>query len=148
MRKDIFRIALLAVFVAAACGKSKGPDPVQATLDRMVKAANARDASAVMENVANDFEAADGSTRSGDEALLHRLFAAYEILDVKVENVQIERAENTARVRLRAVMSGQPLKVGGLSGLVPSSAQYDFDFRMSRDGENWKISWASWSPAS
>ena len=45
-------------------------------------------------------------------------------------------------------MSGQPLKVGGLSGLVPSSAQYDFDFRMSRDGENWKISWASWSPAS
>lgn len=146
MRQDTRRIALLAVLAAAAC--SKGPDPVQATLDRMVKAANARDAAAVMENVANDFEAADGSTRAGNEALLHRLFAAYEILDIKVENVQIERAENTARVRLKAVMSGQPLKVGGLSGMLPSSSSYDFDFRLTRDGENWKVSWASWSQTS
>ena len=147
MRKRLLSAALL-VFLAAAAACKKGPDPVQATLDRMVKAANARDAAAVMENVAADFEAADGSTRAGDEALLHRLFAAYEILDIKVENVQIERAENTARVRLRAVMSGQPLQVGGLSGMLPSASSYDFDFRMTRDGENWKISWASWSQAS
>ena len=34
-------------------------------------------------------------------------------------------------MRLRAEMSGQPRKIGGLEGLVPSSAAYDFDFRMS-----------------
>ena len=146
MSRRVLPPALLVFLAAAAC--SKGPDPVQATLDRMVKAANARDAAAVMENVAADFEAADGSTRAGDEALLHRYFAAYEVLDVKLENVQIERAENTARVRLRAVMSGQPLTVGGLSGLLPSSSKYDFDFRLTRDGQNWKVSWASWSPVS
>jgi hypothetical protein len=100
-----------------------------------------------MESVAADFEAADGSTRAGDEALLHRLFAAYEILSVKFEDVRIERAENTARVRLRAVMSGQPLQVGGLSGLLPTSSRYDFDLRMSRDGQIWRVSWASWTPA-
>jgi hypothetical protein len=145
MRKSFFVTALLVFLAAAAC--KKAPDPVQETLDRLVKAANERDAAAVMESVAADFEAADGSTRAGDEALLHRLFAAYEILSVKFEDVRIERAENTARVRLRAVMSGQPLQVGGLSGLLPTSSRYDFDLRMSRDGQIWRVSWASWTPA-
>jgi hypothetical protein len=137
--------ALLVILATAACGKPA--DPVRAALDRMVEAAHARDAAAVMAQVAADFQAADGSSRADDEALLRRYFAAYEVLDVRLEDVQIERSENTARVRLRAVMSGQPLKVGGLSGLLPSSATYDFDFRMSRDGGSWKVAWGSWNQA-
>lgn len=137
---------MYALCVAAGCGK-KG-DPIQETLDRLVKAAHARDASAVMENVASDFQGADGSARTDAEQTLRQYFAAYEELDVELSNVQIERSENTARVRLRASLSGRPAKLGGLSGLLPSSAKYDFDFRMSRDGSRWKISWASWMQAS
>jgi hypothetical protein len=85
--------------------------------------------------------------RRGSEQLLRRYFAAYEIL-TSLEGVQTERAENAARVRFRANMSGQPLKVGGLSGLLPSSASYDFDLRLARDGKAWKVAWAQWTPAS
>ena len=120
---------------------------MRAVLDRMVAAAHARDAADVMANVGADFQAADGSSRADDEALLRRYFAAYESLDVRLEDVQIERSENAARVRLRAVMSGKPRDVAGLAGLLPSSAKYDFDLRMSRDGGSWKVAWASWTPA-
>lgn len=146
MRRRRHFTVSLALLLAAACGSPA--DPVRATLDRMVQAADARDAAAVVQNLTSDFQAADGSSRADDEALLQRYFAAYEKLDVRLENVQIERSESTARVRLRAVMSGRPRQIGGLSGLLPSSAKYDFDFRMSRDGKSWKVAWASWAPAS
>ncbi len=137
-----------ALFVAAALAAGCAPagDPVRATLDRMAKAARDRDAAALMEQVAADFQAGDGRSRADAEALARSYFAAYARLDVDFQNVQIERAENTARVRLRAVMSGQPLKMGGLSGILPSSASYDFDLRLAREGKTWKVAWASWQP--
>ena len=145
MRRRVLRVLLATSLAAAACGKPA--DPVRAALDRMADAAHARDAAAVMAQVSADFQAADGSSRADDEALLRRYFAAYEILDVRLEDVRIERSENTARVRLRAVMSGRPRQVGGLSGLLPSSATYDFDLRMSHDGGSWKVAWGSWNQA-
>ena len=141
------RLFVLSVLAAMACACSPPADPIRATLDAMAKAAHDRDAGAVMDSVASDFQASDGSSRADAEALLKRYFSAYSNLDVALQNVQIERAENTARVRLRAAMSGQPLKIGGLSGLLPSSASYDFDFRMTRDGKKWKVAWASWQRA-
>ena len=149
MRKSSLAAGLtLAVAAALAIGCGEKGDPVRAALDRMVKAAHDRDASAVMSLLTSDFQAADGSGRAESEELLRRYFAAYEILNVTLKDVEIERAENAARVRFRADMSGQPLKVGGLSGLLPSSASYDFDLRMTRDGKTWKVAWASWTPAS
>ena len=142
MKKNTRAFAALAVFLAIGCAK-KG-DPVQATLDRMVKAANARDAVALFENVAPDFQAADGSSRSDAEALMHRIFAAYEVINITIRDVQAEKGENAARVRFTAEMTGQPLKMGALQGLLPSSAKYDFDLRLASDGKTWKIAWGSW----
>ena len=114
----------------------------------MTKAANARDESALFTRVAPAFQAGDGSSLADAHSLVKRAFAAYEILDVKVSNVQIERSEGAARVRFRADMSGQPRKIGGLDGLLPSSAKYDFDLRMVPEGGAWKVAWAQWTPAS
>ena len=133
-----------ALALSLACAK-KG-DPVKDTLDRMVKAANARDVGKLFENVAADFQAADGSGRAEAEALVRRIFSAYEILNVSIHDVQVEKGENAARVRLSADLSGQPVKIGGLDGLVPSSAKYDFDLRLTSDGKTWKVAWASWQP--
>jgi hypothetical protein len=148
-----FRALALACAVLAAsalpsvaCG-GKG-DPVRDSLDAMTKAANARDESALFSHVAPSFQAGDGSGLADAQALVRRAFAAYEILNVTVSNLQVERAEGAARVRFRAEMSGQPRKIGGLDGLLPSSAKYDFDLRMVPDGGTWKVAWAQWTPAS
>ena len=131
---------------SVACG-AKG-DPVQDSIDAMAKAANARDEAALFARVASNFQAGDGSSLADARELVRRAFGAYEILNVTFSNVQIERAEGAARVRFRADMSGQPRKIGGLDGLLPSSAKYDFDVRMVPDGGTWKVAWAQWTPAS
>jgi Domain of unknown function (DUF4440) len=137
---------VLTLSLLAACG---GPrDTVRVTIDRMAKAAHARDADALMRLLTPDFQAGDGSSRAETEALVRRLFAAYEILDVSVSDVTVERGGNVARARFRTKLSGQPRRVGGLDGLLPSSATTDFDVRLVRDGSSWKVTWASWNPAS
>jgi hypothetical protein len=140
---------LLAVFVAAAASLACRPkgDPVRKSLDAIVKAANARDTKALFEHVAGNFQAADGSGAAETRATVGRYFAAYEILAVSIRDVQIERGESAARVRLRAEMSGQPRKIGGLEGLVPSSSVYDFDLRLAPEDGKWKVAWAQWNPA-
>ncbi len=128
-------------------GCTRHGDPVRESLDAMVKAADARDAKGLFERVAPAFQAADGSGVADAEATLNRYFAAYEILHVSIRNVRIERGDGAARVRLIAEMSGQPRKIGGLQGLVPSSAAYDFDLRLIAEGGAWKVAWAQWNPA-
>jgi hypothetical protein len=142
------RPLLAAFFVLGACFAC-GPsgDLVRGSLDALVKAANARDAAALFEHVAASFEAADGSRLADAKATVGRYFAAYEILDVSIRDVRIERGEGAARVRLRAQMSGQPRKISGLEGLVPSSADYDFDLRLVAENGKWKVAWAGWNPA-
>ena len=139
------RRLLLFACIGLACGR--GGDPVRGSLDRIVGAANARDSKALFERVAPGFEAADGSGRADTEAMVKRYFAAYESLDVSIRDVQIERGADAARVRLRADMSGRPRRIGGLEGLVPSSAAYDFDFRLTLDDGKWKVAWAEWNPS-
>ncbi|HWZ86437.1 MAG TPA: hypothetical protein VN032_09570 [Thermoanaerobaculia bacterium] len=140
----LFAAAL--ALLAGAC--SRGGDPVRATVDATVKAANARDTEELFSRVAPNFQAADGSGVADARAAVDRYFAAYEILGVTIRDVRIERGEGAARVRLRAEMSGQPRKIAGLDGLVPSSAAYDFDLRLTEEGGKWKIAWAQWNPAS
>jgi len=138
------RRTLALVLVAASFACAKPTDPVRATIDAVVKAANARDADALLARVALDFEAADGTGRNEVEARLKGYFAAYETLHVEVSDVQIERGEAAARVRLRADMTGQPRSVGGFGGLLPSAAKYDFDLRLVREGNEWKLAFAGW----
>lgn len=142
------RLAGAAAALLFACGCGAPKDPVRAALEAMVRAADARNAAALFDRVAPGFSAGDGSTRDEARATVERYFAAYEILNVSVRDVRIERGgPDAARVRFRAELSGQPRKIGGLEGLVPSSAAYDFDVRMTNEGGAWKVAWAQWNPA-
>jgi hypothetical protein len=141
------RIApLFATLLLLAPGCREKADPVQATLDRMRKAAEARDVAGVVENLTPDFrEAAGGGTSEVSEDL-RRYFAAYEIINLMMRDVTIERAPEAVRARFRVEFSGQPRKIGGLDGLLPSASTYSFDVRLVPDGSRWKVAWAAWEP--
>jgi len=143
--RSSFRGLALALGLAVACGPAA--DPVRASLDRMVRAAEQRDAGSVMEHLAPEFQAADGSGRGDAEATLRRYLAAYEKLDVKISDVKIERASEAARARFRANLSGAPRKVGGLEGWLPRTSSYRFDLRFEVDGTRWVVTWAGWEEA-
>lgn len=137
-------IALVAILVGAACGE-KG-DPARRTIDEIVAAAEKRDAAAVIERLAPDFQAADGSGRSDAEMTVRRYLAAYQRLGVRISDFQIERAAGAARARFRAELSGTPRNIGGLEGILPRSSTYRFDLRLApaSDGGRWLVTWASW----
>ena len=137
--------AAVALLMLAGCGR--GGDPARETLDRIAKAAHARDASAVAAELSAEYRDEAGNGRSDIERTLAGYFAGYEIVDVTLSDVAIERAEGAARVRFRADLSGQPRKAAGLAGLLPSSQSYRFDVRLVPDGSRWKVAWASWVPA-
>lgn len=135
---------VLCALLAAGPGCAKKGDPVEAALDRIVKAARARDASAVAENLTADFRDAEGEDTAAVTTTLRHSFAAYEIIDVKIRDLEIERAPESARARFVAELSGQPRKIGGLDRFFPSAAAYRFDLRLAPDGSRWKVAWASW----
>ena len=137
-------VILLAVLTTSCLG---GGDPARETLDRVAKAADARDAGAVAAELGADYRDASGSGRAEIEQTLRGYFAAYEIVQVRLSDVVIERAEGAARARFRADLSAQPRQGSGLAGLLPSAASYVFDVRLVPDGSRWKIAWASWKPA-
>ena len=135
-------IALGAVLVAGSCSRSG--DPVRETLDRIVRAADARDARAVIAELSSEYRDASGNGPGDVQGVLAGYFAAYDIVDVRLSEIAIERAEGAARARFRADVSGQPRQVSGLAGLLPSASAYRFDVRLVSDGARWKIAWASW----
>jgi hypothetical protein len=135
------------VLLLANAGCRRAGDPVRESVDAMAAAARARDAGRLFARVTPDFQGSDGTGRAEAEALVRRYFAAYEILDVSLSNVAIERSESAALARFTANLSGQPRKLGGLEGLLPSSSSYRFEVRFVPEAGRWKAAWASWSRA-
>jgi hypothetical protein len=141
-RQIALSICGLLLSLAAGCGEKA--DPVRATLDRIRKAAEARDAAGVVENLGSDFRDDAGGGAGEVSEALRRYFAAYEILNLQMRDITIERSEQAARARFRVEFSGQPRKIGGLDGLLPSASTYKFDVRLVPDGKRWKVAWAAW----
>ena len=137
-------LALLGGVYAFACRKAG--DPVRETLDRIVDAANKRDAGAVVAQLAASYRDAQDQGPADVAAVLRRYFAAYEILNVRVTGLEIERAPEAARARFHAELSGQPAKLGGLDSLLPSASRYDFDVHLATEDGRWKVAWAAWQP--
>ena len=145
-KNSVAALLLVAVCMGIVrCGEKR--DPVRETLDRLTQAAEKRDAASAVANLADGFQASDGSGRADAEATLRRYFAAYENLDVKLSDLSIERAPAAARVSFRADLSGAPRKIGGIEGWLPRSSAYRFELRLVPEGDRWKVAWASYSPA-
>lgn len=138
-------LPFLVCGLALACRKPG--DPVKETLDRIVEAADKRDADAVVSQLAVGYRDAEDQAPGEVRALLRRYFAAYEILNVRISGLEIERAPEAARARFRAELSGQPAKLGGLDRLLPSASRYDFEVRLAPEDGRWKVAWAAWRRA-
>jgi hypothetical protein len=140
--------ALAALLAASSCGAKH--DPARRTLDELVAAVEARDPAAIVERLAPDFQAADGTGAADADMTLRRFLAAYESLDVRISDVTIERAADAARARFRADFSGKPRTAGGLDQLVPRTSAYRFDLRLApaSPGGRWLVTWAGWEQLS
>jgi hypothetical protein len=132
--------------VLAACG---GPpaDPVERLIHDVSAAVEDRDAKAVGERMAEDFRGPNAMTRADAVATIGSYLAAYQKVGVQVFDVQ---RPDEAHLRFRVNFTGKAKDVGGLAGLVPSSAVYEFEVELVGAGDALKVrqgSWREWHPA-
>ena len=125
----------------------KQEDPIAATIRAVAKAAEDRDAGAVVEKLADNY-ADDNGGRSQAEDNLRRYFFGYRSIDIDISDLQTYRNGPTGQARFVVVFSGVPKEIGGLDQILPSSAKYRFDIWLAEDKGGWKITNAQWHPES
>ena len=130
---------LLALAVAAGCGRSDPERELRATIDAMAQAIEKREPAAFMEALTDDFSRESGAF--GKQEAKRTLVAAIlrnEKIHVSavVTEVRIEGDRAFARVRVVAT---------GGAGLLPERGQaWDFESAWRRERGQWKVFNAEW----
>lgn len=130
---------LLALAIAAGCGRSDPERELRATIDAMAQAVERREPAAFLEAMADDFSRESGAF--GKQEAKRTLVAAVlrnEKIHVSaaVTDVRIEGDRAFARVRVVAT---------GGAGLLPERGQtWDFESAWRRERGQWKVFNAEW----
>jgi len=99
---------------------------VKETVSGAVKAAEKRDADAVVAYLSASFRDGDGGDREEAAATVRRYLAAYERLSLSVSGLAMERGPESAEAVFTVRMSGTPRAVGGLEGWLPRTSRWRF----------------------
>jgi hypothetical protein len=134
------RAVTIAILLFVACKKG---DPIANVIHDIEKAADDRDASAIVEKLATNYADDIGGRREAEENL-KRYFLGYKSVDVSISDLQTWQSGPTAQARFVANFNGTAREIGGLDQLLPSSAKYKFDVWLAQEGGEWKITNAKW----
>ena len=137
------RLLLTAAVVAATACRGAG-DPAADTVRSLARAADHRDAPSIIAALSPAFEGSFGMSREDVGAELRRLFAAYASVDVSVSDLSTERYPEFTLARFRVDFRGAARRIGGLEGILPSSARYRFELRLVPEGRQWRVASAHW----
>lgn len=119
---------------------------MQALLDELTEAAEARDAVRAAARLAAGFQGPGGMRRVEAEAALRRYFAAYQSIAVHVFDVETAQDEEAIRVRCRVELSGTARRTFGLEGFLPPGGLYRFELELEPEQGALKVARASWQP--
>jgi len=134
------RAVTIAILLFVTCKKG---DPIANVIHDIEKAADDRNAGAIVEQLATSY-ADDNGGRNEVEQNLKRYFFAYKSVDVSISDLQTWQSGPTAQARFVATFNGTAKEISGLDQLLPSSAKYKFDVWLAQEGGEWKITNAKW----
>lgn len=134
--------ALLAVAALAGCAEPASPEQrLRESIGRLQAAIDARDASAIETQLADDFVGPEGMDRTGARRLAAASFLRYRRTWVKIGQVDIELQQGHARVRFEAALGG------GAGQPLPEAAQwYSVKTGWREQAGEWRMTSAQWQP--
>ncbi len=130
------RPALCALILLSACAEK---DPVVRTIDRVVEAAEDRDAAEIVQSLSSGYEG-----RAEVERELRRYFFGYERIDITVRELQSDNTADSGWATFTVDFTGVPKQAAGLDQFLPRSARYRFAIDLVTESGNWKIAKAQW----
>ena len=134
------RHLLLLCTLVLACHRG---DPVAMTIDKVVDAAEDRDAGEVMKYISSTYE-----NRADVEQTLRQYFFAYRAIDISLSNLKTRRDDREGWASFRLTFAGIPKEIGGIAEMVPRNAVYQFQVWLVPEGGEWKIATARWEQVS
>jgi hypothetical protein len=141
-------LAALAIAIACSPQQATPEARVRAVLADLEVAAEARDVASMKERVSDDYRDARGQDRQAAAALLtmHFLQNRAVYLLTRVDEV-VAPEGGTARASVLVAMAGAPIpSPAALPGL--RADLYHFAFELREEGGAYRITSASWRPAS
>jgi hypothetical protein len=136
--------ALLLATAVAGCGPSVTPeDEIRALVAAAEESAEARDASALKDLVADDYADPAGRAAADVRAYIHGWLVAHQSvrLITRVDSIELEGTEQ-ARVEVTVGMLGREASSGSAWDLAGDI--WRFDLRLARDGGDWRVIRAGW----
>ena len=146
-RPGIVMLAVLATFVAG-CGESQTPAPkVREVIAQGERAAEARDLSGIMDLVAPSYRDGQGGGRDELQQYLRGYLVAHQAIHLltKVESVEFPYRD-MAKVSLTLGTLGRDAAATAAFGLAADV--YDVELELALDDGEWRVTRASWHPAS
>lgn len=142
-RSSLRKFALAALLALAGCGSPGTPeDEVRALVETAESAAEARDASALKDLVADDYQDRRGRTAADLRNFLHAWLVAHPSVKLltRIDALELEGTE-LARVEVTVGLLGREAK--GDSDWSLAFEVERLEVRLARDGGEWRVIGAS-----
>ncbi len=146
-RPGMVMLAVLVTF-AAGCGDSRTPDAkVRAIVAQGEQAAEARDLSGIMDLVAPSYRDGQGGGRDELKQYLRGYLVAHQAIHLltKVESVEFPYRD-MAKVSLTLGTLGR--NAAAATAFDLAADVYDVELELALDDGEWRVTRASWRPAS
>ncbi len=130
-------LALFAVVACAGCGSTGTPeDELRALVDEAETLAEARDAGALRDLVADDYDDANGRSAPDVRNLLHAWLVAHPSVNLltRIDSIELEGTE-LARVRVTVGVLGRKAGSGAAWDLATDIHRLDVRLARGEDGE-------------
>jgi len=136
----------LSVFagLATGCGGQDAPeDAVRAVVGAAEQAAEARDASALLDLVADDYRDARGNGAEEIRRYLRGYLVAHQSITLltRIDSIELP-ATDLARVKATVGMVGKEAEAAGAWDLAADL--YEFDVTLAREDGAWRVTRAQW----
>ncbi|HAR37026.1 MAG TPA: hypothetical protein DCR87_09070 [Acidobacteria bacterium] len=139
-------VAILSLGLMAAVDSCRSVDEGQLIKDllaRMVSLAEKKDRDRILAHLGPDYLDFEGRDVAQTGLLLDYYFQHYQGIAIHLLDIYVDINENQAEAGADVLLSSGPLealrKIVGLAGVY-----YRFDFRLEKEGGNWKIVYAAW----
>lgn len=140
-RTFLSSLLLALVFGLSACGQADPQAQLEATVQKLQDNLEAKDTSAVIDQLDASFQAQDGLDREWARKTMTLMFLRY----ASVKVIAVTRKSSIDPTAAQSGLTQAQVLVTGAQGLIPErAAPYDVRLEWRRVSDDWKLTRITW----
>jgi hypothetical protein len=141
-RRSVWFAAVALALLAIGCARTPPEQALREAMAELQQGVEARDAAVIEDRLAEDFVGPEGLDRDGVRRMAALQMMRHEKLGLTIGPLDISVQERHATIRFTAAATG------GSGGWFPDSAEvYQVETGWRLEGDEWRMTSASWKPS-